>query len=202
MLPILYSYRRCPYAIRARMALKYAGITVEHREIELHNKPQSMLRVSPKGTVPVLLIGNLILDQSLEIMRWALQKSDPDNWGEIDEDAAQIWIEKNDGPFKILLDQYKYSNRYLHMNQEKVLDAAITLMLKPMDDVLESSQYLLGHKQSWLDVAIFPFIRQFSMVNSEGFDQLPLPALKNWLAQYLQSELFNAIMCKYPTWTE
>jgi glutathione S-transferase len=88
------------------------------------------------------------------------------------------------------------------MNQEKVLDAAITLMLKPMDDVLESSQYLLGHKQSWLDVAIFPFIRQFSMVNSEGFDQLPLPALKNWLAQYLQSELFNAIMCKYPTWTE
>jgi glutathione S-transferase len=184
------------------MALRYAGITVEHREIELHNKPQSMLRVSPKGTVPVLLIGNLILDQSLEIMRWALQKSDPDNWGEIDEDAAQIWIEKNDGPFKTLLDQYKYPNRHLHMNQENVLDAAITLMLKPMDDVLGSSQYLLGHKQSWLDVAIFPFIRQFSMVNSERFDQLPLPALKNWLAQYLQSELFNAIMCKNPTWTE
>ena len=184
------------------MALQYAGITVEHREIELRNKPQSMLRVSPKGTVPVLLIGNLILDQSLEIMRWALQKSDPDNWGEIDEDAAQIWIEKNDGPFKTLLDQYKYPNRHLHMNQENVLDAAITLMLKPMDDVLGSSQYLLGHKQSWLDVAIFPFIRQFSMVNSERFDQLPLPALKNWLAQYLQSELFNAIMFKHPTWTE
>ena len=94
MLPILYSYRRCPYAIRARMTLKYAGITVEHREIELRNKPQSMLRASPKGTVPVLIAGNLILDQSLEIMRWALQKYDPENWGEIDEDAAQIWIEK------------------------------------------------------------------------------------------------------------
>ena len=184
------------------MALQYAGITVEHREIELRNKPQSMLRVSPKGTVPVLIVGNLILDQSLEIMRWALQKSDPDNWGEIDEDAAQIWIDKNDGPFKTLLDQYKYPSRHPHMNQESVLEAATTLMLKPMDDVLESSQYLLGHKQSWLDVAIFPFIRQFSMVNSERFDQLPLPALKNWLAQYLQSELFTAIMCKHPTWTE
>ena len=182
------------------MALKYAGITVEHREIELRNKPQSMLMASPKGTVPVLIIGNLILDQSLEIMHWALQKSDPDHWGEIDEDAAQFWIDKNDGPFKTLLDQYKYPNRHPHMNQESVLDAATTLMLKPMDDVLESRHYLLGHKQSWLDVAIFPFIRQFSMVNAERFDQLPLPALKNWLAHYLQSELFNTVMSKHPTW--
>ena len=184
------------------MALQYSGIKVEHREIELRNKPQSMLLASPKGTVPVLIVDDLILDQSLEIIHWALQKSDPDNWGEIDKDAAQIWIEKNDGPFKVLLDQYKYPNRHPNLNQNDVLNAAIGLMLKPMDDALKSSQFLLGNKQSWLDVAIFPFIRQFSMVNLERFDQLSLPALKKWLAQYLQSELFHAVMYKYPTWKD
>jgi glutathione S-transferase len=184
------------------MALQYSGIKVEHREIELRNKPQSMLLASPKGTVPVLIVDDLMLDQSLEIIHWALQKSDPDNWGEIDKDAAQIWIEKNDGPFKVLLDQYKYPNRHPNLNQNDVLNAAIGLMLKPMDDALKSSQFLLGNKQSWLDVAIFPFIRQFSMVNLERFDQLPLPALKKWLAQYLQSELFNVVMYKYPTWKD
>jgi glutathione S-transferase len=184
------------------MALQYSGIKVEHREIELRNKPQSMFLASPKGTVPVLIVDDLMLDQSLEIIHWALQKSDPDNWGEIDKDAAQIWIEKNDGPFKVLLDQYKYPNRHPNLNQNDVLNAAIELMLKPMDDALKSSQFLLGNKQSWLDVAIFPFIRQFSMVNLERFDQLPLPALKKWLAQYLQSELFNVVMYKYPTWKD
>jgi glutathione S-transferase len=101
-----------------------------------------------------------------------------------------------------LLDQYKYPNRHPNLNQNDVLNAAIELMLKPMDDALKSSQFLLGNKQSWLDVAIFPFIRQFSMVNLERFDQLPLPALKKWLAQYLQSELFNVVMYKYPTWKD
>lgn len=183
------------------MALKYAGIEVQHREIELRNKPKSMLMASPKGTVPVLIIGDVVLDQSIEIMRWALQKSDPDNWGGIDEDAAQIWIERNDVAFKTLLDQYKYSNRNPHLNQGEILDTAIALMLKPMNDALEARQYLLGNQQSWIDVAIFPFVRQFSMVNRDWFDQLPFPALKRWLANYLQSELFNAVMHKHPTWT-
>lgn len=183
------------------MALKYAGIEVQHREIELRNKPESMLMASPKGTVPVLIIGDVVLDQSIEIMRWALQKSDPDNWGGIDEDAAQIWIERNDVAFKTLLDQYKYSNRNPHLNQGEILDTAIALMLKPMNDALEARQYLLGNQQSWVDVAIFPFVRQFSMVNRDWFDQLPFPALKRWLANYLQSELFNAVMHKHPTWT-
>ena len=202
MLPILYSYRRCPYAMRARMALQYSGIKVEHREIELRNKPQSMLLASPKGTVPVLIVDDLILDQSLEIIHWALQKSDPDNWSEIDKDAAQIWIEKNDGPFKVLLDQYKYPNRHPKLNQDDVFDAAIALMLKPLDEALKSNHYVLGNKQHWIDVAIFPFIRQFSMVNPLQFEQLLLPALKNWLAQYLQSELFNAVMAKHPAWID
>ena len=202
MLPILYSYRRCPYAIRARMTLKYTGIQVEHREIELRNKPQSMLIASPKGTVPVLIVGDVVLDQSLAIMRWALQQSDPDNWGEMDEVAAQIWIERNDGPFKVLLDQYKYPNRYPNLNQDDVLDAALALMLKPMDEALESSQYLLGNKQHWLDIAIFPFIRQFSIVNPEKFEKLALPNLKKWLAKHLQSELFNDVMSKHPAWID
>jgi len=202
MLPILYSYRRCPYAMRARMALKYAGIQVEHREIELRNKPQSMLMASPKGTVPVLIVGDLVLDQSVAIMRWALQQSDPDNWGAMDEVAAQIWIERNDGPFKILLDQYKYPNRYPNLNQGDVLNAAIALMLKPLDEILDSNPYVLGNQLHWIDVAIFPFIRQFSMANPQQFDQLPLPNLKKWLAQHLESELFNAIMLKHPVWID
>jgi glutathione S-transferase len=184
------------------MTLKYAGIEVEHREIELRHKPQSMLMASPKGTVPVLIVGDLVLDQSLEIMRWALRQSDPDNWCEMDDVAAQMWIERNDGPFKVLLDQYKYPNRHPNLKQGDVLDAAIALMLKPMDDALKSSQYLLSNQQRWLDVAIFPFIRQFSMVNPEQFEQLPLPALKKWLAQHLQSELFNAVMSKHPAWID
>ena len=188
--------------MRARMALKYAGIVVEHREIELRNKPQSMLMASPKGTVPVLIVGDLVLDQSLEIMRWALRQSDPDNWGEIDAVAAQIWIERNDGPFKALLDQYKYPIQHPNLNQDDVFDAAITLMLKPLDEVLEFNHYVLGNKQNWIDVAIFPFIRQFAMVNSQQFEQLSLPALKKWLAQHLQSELFNAVMSKHPAWID
>jgi glutathione S-transferase len=202
MLPILYSYRRCPYAIRARMTLNYSGIQVEHREIELRNKPQSMLMASPKGTVPVLIVGDLVLDQSVDIMRWALQQSDPDNWGEMDDVAAQIWIERNDGPFKVLLDQYKYPNRHPNLSQGDVLNAAIALMLKPLDGLLDSNQYVLGSKQHWIDVAIFPFIRQFSMVNPQQFEQLPLPALKNWLTKHLQSELFNAVMSRHPVWID
>jgi glutathione S-transferase len=180
--------------------LKYAGIQVEHREIELRNKPQSMLLASPKGTVPVLIVGDLVLDQSVEIIRWALQQSDPDNWGEVDDVAAQIWIERNDGPFKALLDQYKYPNRHPNLNPDNVFDAAIALMLKPLDEILRSNHYILGDQQHWIDVAIFPFIRQFSMVNPTQFEQLPLPALKKWLDKYLQSELFNAVMSKHPVW--
>lgn len=184
------------------MALKYAGIELEHREISLRNKPQSMLLVSPKGTVPVLCVGKLILDQSLDIMRWALEKSDPDNWREVDEGASQVWIERNDGPFKALLDQYKYPDRFPHLNQEDVLNGAIELMLHPMDIALQSSKYLLGNQISWVDVAIFPFIRQFAAVNLQRFEQLPLASVRKWLNKHLDSELFNSVMNKHPTWID
>ncbi len=202
MLPILYSYRRCPYAIRARMALKYAGIQVEHREIALRSKPHSMLLASPKGTVPVLCVDGYVLDQSLDIMRWALEKSDRDGWIGVDEEISQAWIEKNDGPFKVLLDQCKYPNRFPDLNPQDVLNSAIELMLKPMERALQSSKYLMGNKMSLVDVAIFPFIRQFAAVNPQRFEGLPFASVKAWLNQHLESDLFNSVMDKHPTWLD
>ena len=184
------------------MALKYAGVMVEHREVDLRNKPQSMLRLSPKGTVPVLDVDGLVLDQSLDIMRWALSVSDPDGWTALDKEVAHTWIEKNDGLFKELLDQYKYPNRYPKLNQAAVLDDAIALMLKPMELALESSQYLLGDTLTWVDVAIFPFIRQFSMVDQQKFEELPFPKIQQWLHRQLESPLFISVMDKHPIWRD
>jgi glutathione S-transferase len=188
--------------MRARMALKYAGIDVEHREIELRNKPQSMLLASPKGTVPVLCLDDVVLDQSLDIMRWAIEQSDPDGWIDVDDAIAQAWIEKNDGRFKVLLDQYKYPNRFPELDPQAVLDRALEWMLLPMERSLQKSQYLLGNMMSWIDIALFPFIRQFSMVDVNQFEQLSLPATKRWLTQHLESELFNAVMQKHPVWQD
>jgi glutathione S-transferase len=184
------------------MTLKYAGIEYEHREIDLRNKPQSMLLLSPKGTVPVFSVDGMVLDQSLDIMRWALAKSDTDGWRMVDEEVSKIWIEKNDGPFKRLLDQYKYPNRFPVLNQVDVLNNIIELMLKPMEFTLQSSEYLLSNKISLVDVAIFPFIRQFAAVNPKKFEGLPFASLKKWLNQHLESELFNSVMDKHSTWTD
>ena len=197
---ILYSYRRCPYAMRARMALKYSGIDVEHREIELRNKPQSMLLASPKGTVPVLCIGDRVLDQSVDIMRWAIDQSDPAGWGNVDDAMAQAWIQKNDGPFKVLLDQYKYPDRYPDIQLEETLSQAMSLFLGPINERLKISPYLLGSKISLADIAIFPFVRQFAMVDPDWFDQSGLDYLKQWLNERLESPLFIGVMQKYPTW--
>ena len=184
------------------MALTYSGIELEHREIDLRNKPKSMLLASPKGTVPVLCVNGLILEQSIEIMRWALEQSDPDGWLRVDHGLAQRWIEKNDGPFKVLLDQYKYPNRFPDLNQLDVLNSAIELMFKPMESALQSSKYLMGNKMSLVDVVIFPFIRQFAAVNPQQFEGLSLPSVKVWLNHHLDSELYNSVMGKYPTWID
>ncbi len=200
MLPILYSYRRCPYAMRARMALKYAGIDLEHREIELRNKPKSMLLLSPKGTVPVLCVDGFVLEQSLDIMRWALMKSDPEGWAQVDEKTSQFWVNQNDGPFKVLLDQYKYLNRHPDLTVGDVLEAALDQMLVPMEEVLASSQYILGDRMTYVDIAIFPFVRQFAMVDLQRFATLPLSSTQKWLERHLQSDLFQSVMHKYPSW--
>ena len=184
------------------MALRYACIDVQIREISLRDKPASMLRISPKGTVPVLQVEGLVLEQSIDIMRWALEQSDPDAWLSVDQDLAQDWIAKNDGPFKKLLDQYKYPNRYPDLLPAQALNNAIEVMLQPMESALEAHPYLMGNQLSWVDIAIFPFIRQFSMVNPEQFNELPLPKLKSWLINLLESKLFQSVMEKYPTWIE
>lgn len=188
--------------MRARMALKYSGIEFEHREIELRNKPKSMLLASPKGTVPVLCLDGQVLDQSIDIMRWALGHSDPAGWLNVDDGLALHWIEKNDGPFKLLLDQYKYPNRFPDLDQTEVFSSYYKLMLEPIEVNLQSNPYLISGNLSWVDVAIFPFIRQFSMVNLPKFNQLPLPKTKQWLNQLLESELFKSVMNKYSVWVD
>lgn len=198
-LPVLYSYRRCPYAMRARMALSYAGISVEIREISLRNKPLAMLKISPKGTVPVLQVGKLVIDQSLEIMQWALSQADKDAWlANLDNSLGLIAV--NDGPFKQLLDQYKYPDRFPHVELKDTLNQAMDIFLWPLEKRLEGARYVLGDQKSLADVAIFPFIRQFAMVDSVWFEKSPLEHLKKWLNEQIESDLFLSVMHKYPTW--
>ncbi len=206
MTAVLYSYRRCPYAMRARMALAYAHIPVEIREVSLREKPASMLAISPKGTVPVLKADDLVIDQSLEIMFWALEKRDLDQWlkPSVLDEALQL-IEVNDGPFKALLDQYKYPERIKvspSLTREAVLEKAIEIFIAPLEQRLVLQPFLFGEEISIADIAIFPFIRQFAMVDKEWFDSAPFPRLKKWLDFHLESPLFLGVMQKYPTWQD
>ena len=201
--PILYSYRRCPYAMRARMALRYAGIDIEIREISLRQKPQSMLDVSPKGTVPVLkLVDSTIIDQSLDIMNWAIKQSDPDDWrNHAKQSEINQLIEVNDGAFKRILDQYKYSERH-QIPLEDILDEALRIELMPLNVRLQSNQFLIGEKISLVDIAIFPFIRQFAMVDLDWWKSTNLKELQIWLDHFIESELFTSIMEKHPVWID
>ena len=187
--------------MRARMALAYAGIAVEIREISLREKPASLLAISPKGTVPVFQSDGLVIEQSYDIMKWALRQSDTDQWLSAEtESVIDEWVEKNDGPFKKLLDQYKYPNRYPDISLEETLTQATTSFLDPINEQLKKNAYLLGPKMSLADIAIFPFVRQFSMVNPGWIDQSGLNFLKQWLNAHLESPLFLSVMQKYPTW--
>lgn len=205
--PILYSYRRCPYAMRARMALAYAGTDYEIREISLREKPQSMLLISPKGTVPVFQLPNgQVIEQSLEIMQWAMEQNDPKSWwnGQSEEARNNIlqWIEVNDGEFKKLLDQYKYPERFPEDSQQETFERALELQLKPMEKALQKHDYLIGDQASLADIAVFPFIRQFYGVDEIRFDRANLKSLKKWLQEFLDSELFQSVMQKFPVWKD
>jgi len=201
--PILYSYRRCPYAMRARMALAYANIFVEIREISLKVKPLSMLAISPKATVPVLQYGNLVLEQSLDIMKWALSQHDPDGWlTDENNKSVMALIDANDGSFKRLLDQYKYPTRFSDVNVEGVLNEALDQHLKPLNARLKQAKFLLGDRLSMADIAIFPFIRQFHMIDETLFGLHQLDALKKWLNDRIESSLFLSVMQKHPVWQD
>ena len=202
MLPILYSFRRCPYAIRARMAIAYASITLEMREVALANKPAAMLAISPKGTVPVLQLKDRVIDESIEVMRWALSQSDPENWLAVDSQQEQsTLIEENDNEFKGWLDKYKYWDRYPEQSQQDYRIKAENF-LSTLELRLQQNSYLLGDNICMADIAIFPFIRQFAFVDKPWFDDADYSSVQRWLNQFLQSKLFEQVMVKQALWQQ
>jgi glutathione S-transferase len=209
-LPILYSFRRCPYAIRARMALRYAEVEYELREIYLKNKPAEMLAISPKGTTPVLqLTDGRVLEESLDIMYWAEEQRDSlqdayrrVGWNRMPEISRQ-WGKKliaiNDLEFKQALDRYKYANRFPEATQETYRTEAETF-LQTLENSLSQHSFLIGDRMTLIDIAIFPFIRQFAQVDLAWFQSTPYKHLQAWLCRHEESLLFQNVMLKVPVW--
>jgi glutathione S-transferase len=200
--PILYSYRRCPYAIRARLAIKVSGVRVALREVVLRNKPAALLHASAKATVPVLqLPDGHVLEQSLEIMRWALEQHDPQRWLRLqDQEDALSLIALNDGPFKQALDRYKYASRHSERPMHAWRDEAVELMLAPLNTRLADRLFLLRDTPSLVDMAIAPFIRQFAAVDPRWFDTAPLEPLRTWMDRIVSSQLFDSVMLRFTAW--
>ena len=201
-LPLLYTYRRCPYAMRARMALLLAGIAFDAFEIVLRDKPAEMLVASPKGTVPVLCLpGGSVIDQSWDIVQWALASGSPDFWERSQTPENLDMLARNDGVFKQHLDRYKYPQRFQHegcVDRSVHRQHAVEVLLNPLEARLTQAPFLGGESACATDIGIFPFVRQFAAVEPGWFAELPLPWLKAWLSQWLESPLFEACMHKLP----
>lgn len=195
----LYSFRRCPYAMRARMALRYSDVAVNIVEVSLKAKPAEMLALSSKGTVPVLSVDSQVIDESLAIMHWALAQNDPQDWLLKDDPAGRaqiaVLIEENDQVFKVHLNHYKYAERYPEQPME-FYRAEGEVFLRQLEGLLEGRDYLLADHPSLADVALMPFIRQFAHVDREWFDQTRYVRLQAWLKRFLESDLFTSIMKK------
>ena len=201
-LPILYSFRRCPYAMRARLALYVSSINVELREIVLRDKPKQMLDISPKGTVPALQLPNMkVIDESLEIMIYALNFHDPYQWLGIKEQTTQNLITRNDNEFKYALDRYKYPDRYPNEDCSKMFERGAKI-LKDLNARIEAHGALVDKNNTLADYAIFPFIRQFAATNRERFDALKLKPLERWIDQHISRILFKSIMGKHAPWEQ
>ena len=191
--PVLYSFRRCPYAMRARLALAISGTACELREVKLSNKPDAMLAASPKGTVPVLVPpGAGPIDESIDIMRWSLSRRDPEGW--LDRDDRNL-IAANDGAFKHDLDRYKYPDR--HGSDSLAHRESALGFLGELDARIAARGQLCGPIRGMADAAIFPFVRQFAAVDRDWFAGLPMPHLRKWLSGHLESPLFKAIMVRH-----
>lgn len=209
-LPVLYSFRRCPYAMRARLAIAASGLRCELREVVLRSKPPELLAASPKATVPVLVLpSGKVIDQSLDIMLWALRQSDPEGWLApqcATLDAMQTLIAENDGGFKQHLDRYKYPNRYPqeHGGNEREFAqthrAGAACWLMALDTRLASNAWLTGDAASLADMAILPFVRQFAHIDAAWFAGQPWPHLRTWLMGWESGELLQRVMEKYPPW--
>ena len=199
----LYSFRRCPYAMRARLGLLFSGLQVELREIILKNKPAQMLAISPKGTVPVLqLVDGTVIEESREIMVWALEQQDPQ--GLLDTEVLQqanALIEQSDNEFKHWLDRYKYADRHLEMTQIEYRQRG-EAFLQVLEALLTKNPFLLGENATIADLGIMPFVRQFAHVDRDIFYQLPYPSLQRWLQLWLEHRFFLQAMTKFQPWQE
>ena len=201
--PCLYSFRRCPYAMRARLGIMFAELQVELREITLKNKPPQMLAISPKGTVPVLqLLDGTVIEESREIMTWALAQRD--SQGLLNAETlheANALIDKNDNEFKYWLDRYKYADRHIEMSQTEYRQKG-EAFLQLLEELLTKNPYLLGKSVTLADIGIVPFVRQFAHVDRDIFYSLPYPNLQRWLQDWLSHPLFLQAMTKFQPWQE
>lgn len=204
-MPILYSFKRCPYAMRARMALYLSNIVCEHREVSLKNKPSSMLEVSPKGTVPVLLLENgQVFEESLEIILWCIKNNKTifiDDLTDIQEKRVNEIIHLFDKEFKFHLDRYKYATRYKDIDEIYHRDKCIEILKILEKDTNDNSKWFYSDSVGKLDICILPFIRQFRIANPKWFDQqAKIPKVKKLLSYFLESNLFKSVMINYDVW--
>jgi glutathione S-transferase len=202
---IFYSFRRCPYAMRARLAVCYSQVEVELREVVLKDKPMSLLAYSPKGTVPVLITHDKkVIDESRDIMQWALAQNDSKDWLRQNQPNLQTQIssliDENDNEFKAILDKYKYADRHPEFTETQYREQG-SHFLTQLELLLRLHNNLVSDDVSLADIAIFPFIRQFASVDKVWFEQSPYPKLRAWLNQHTSSRLFTDIMYKYPQWS-
>lgn len=201
----LYSFRRCPYAMRARLGILFAELQVELREIVLKNKPAPMLEISPKGTVPVLELINpdgsqqQVIEESREILEWALEQHDPQGLLNTDLASAKALIDQNDNKFKLWLDRYKYADRYPELTQQDYRQKG-EVFLQSLETLLTKNKYLLGDTISLADIGIMPFVRQFAHVDRDVFYSLPYPYLQAWLKDWLDHPKFQQVMVKFQPW--
>ncbi|QJD58400.1 glutathione S-transferase [Pseudomonas sp. gcc21] len=207
LLPRLYSFRRCPYAMRARLGLLFAGLQVELREVVLKNKPLQMLAISPKGTVPILELvaedssERRVIEESREILEWALRQNDPQGLLNVDLISANTLIDQNDGEFKHWLDRYKYADRHPDFSQSEYRQRG-EVFLKVLEQLLTENTYLLGDKISIADIGVMPFVRQFAHVDQEMFYGLAYPHLQQWLRDWLEHPVFQRVMSRFQPWQE
>ena len=192
---LLYSFRRCPYAMRARLALRYSGVAVRIVEVSLKAKPAEMLALSPKGTVPVLSVAGEVIDESLAIMQWALARHDPDDWLLQGDPSVLALIAENDSTFKHHLNRYKYAERYPEQPMEHYRTQG-EVFLQKLEGLLAENGYLLADHLSLADMALAPFVRQFAHVDREWFACTQYHRLQTWLQRFLESPLFVAVMAK------
>ena len=212
-LPILYSLKNCPYAMRARMAIFYSQNAVVLCNIALNNKPAKMLDASPKGTVPVLVLSEQepsIIDESLDIMLWALSNNDPSDLLHKEDSSALPnmlkLIATFDNEFKGCLEAYKCAKRY---HEDNLIDCrqACEIFIHDLEQRLTEqhlteNRFLMSSKLSLADIAVLPFIRQFAKVERQWYLQSPYPHVRSWLNNFLQNAMFAKVMTKYPLWSQ